>query len=76
MGVSLRVATPEDLVVLKALMQGDRDRADIERVLLVHAVDVKLAQVRRLVGVFAEAVEEPERIGDFDALVRRRLRNR
>jgi hypothetical protein len=75
-GVSLRVATPEDLVVLKALMQGDRDRADIERVLLVHAVDVKLAQVRRLVGVFAEAVEEPERIGDFDALVRRRLRNR
>ncbi|MBL8141913.1 MAG: hypothetical protein JNM38_12420 [Acidobacteria bacterium] len=76
MGVSLRVATPEDLVVLKALMQGDRDRADIERVLLVHAVDVKLAQVRRLVGVFAEAVEEPERIGDFDALVRRTLRNR
>ena len=76
MGVSLRVATPEDLVVLKALMQGDRDRADIERVLLVHAVDVKLAQVRRLVGVFAEAVEEPERIGDFDAQVRRRLRNR
>jgi len=75
-GVSLRVATPEDLVVLKALMQGDRDRADIERVLLVHAVDVKLAQVRRLVGVFGEAVEEPERIGDFDAQVRRRLRNR
>jgi len=35
-GVRIRVATPEDLVVYKAVAWRDRDRADIERLLALH----------------------------------------
>lgn len=75
-GVRIRVATPEDLIVLKAVAWRDRDRGDIERLLLLHAADVDLERVRGLVAAFAEAIEEPERPGEFDALVRRTLPNR
>lgn len=72
-GVHVRVATAEDLIVLKAVAWRDRDRGDIERLLLLHAADVDLGRVRALVGEFAAALDEPERLGEFDALVRRTL---
>jgi hypothetical protein len=53
-GVRVRVATVEDLVVYKAVAWRDRDRADIERLLLIDEhVDVE--RVRALVKQFAEA---------------------
>ena len=72
-GVRVRVATAEDLIVLKAVAWRDRDRSDIQRLLLLHAAAVDLERVRALVGQFAAAIDEPERIADFDALVRRTL---
>lgn len=72
-GVSLRVATPEDLIVYKAVAWRDRDRADIERLLTRYGPEVDLHRIRALVREFATALEEPERIEQFEALVARAL---
>jgi hypothetical protein len=72
-GVRIRVATAEDLIVLKAVAWRDRDRGDIERLLLLHGGAVNFDRVRALIGEFGAAIDEPERLGEFDALVRRTL---
>lgn len=51
----------------------DRDRADIERLIVRHGSAMDLARVRRVVGELAAALDEPERVAMFDALVRRAL---
>lgn len=70
-GVAIRVAAVEDLVVYKAVAWRDRDRADIERLLVRHGASIDLARVRAIIGEFAAALEEPKRLDEFDALVRR-----
>jgi predicted nucleotidyltransferase len=70
-GIALRVATVEDLVIYKAVAWRDRDRADIERLLVLQGTEVNFVRVRRLVEEFADALEEPERLREFDALVQR-----
>lgn len=72
-GVRVRVATAEDLIVLKAVAWRDRDLGDIERLLLLHAAEVNLDRVRALVGEFAAAIDEPERLSDLNALIQRTL---
>jgi hypothetical protein len=73
-GVPVRVATPQDLVVYKAVAWRDRDRSDIERLLVLHRSAIDIDAVRRLVRQFADALDEPERIEAFEALVLRSLR--
>lgn len=70
---ALPVALAEDLVIYKAVAWRDRDRADIERLLVVHRAAIHVDHVREVVRQFAEALEEPERLGEFDALVARAL---
>lgn len=72
-GVRVRVATAEDLVVFKAVAWRDRDRADIERLIVGHASTLDMARIRSLVGQFCEILEVPERAAEFDALVARAL---
>jgi hypothetical protein len=67
------VATAEDLIVLKAVAWRDRDRGDIERLLLLYRTEVNFARVRALIGEFGAAIDEPERLDEFNALVRRTL---
>ncbi|MGH7267944.1 MAG: hypothetical protein ACREMB_24270 [Candidatus Rokuibacteriota bacterium] len=50
---------------------ADRDRADIERLLALHGDRVDLDRIRFLVREFARALEEPERVSGFDAIVDR-----
>jgi len=71
--VSMPVATPEDLIVYKAVAWRQRDRTDIERLLVLHGRDVNLDRIRRLVSEFAEVLNEPERVAEFEALLRRAL---
>ncbi len=73
-GVLVRVATPQDLVVYKAVAWRDRDRSDIERLLVRHHSAIDIDAVRRLVRQFADALDEPERIEAFEALVLQSLR--
>lgn len=70
-GVRIRVASPEDLVVYKAVAWRDRDRTDIERLLALHGDRIDLDRVRPLIREFADVLGEPERVPAFEAIVAR-----
>lgn len=70
-GVAVRVATAEDLVIYKAVAWRERDRTDIERLLVLHGRAIDLDRVRRVVREFAEALEDPGRIDELEALIAR-----
>jgi hypothetical protein len=69
----LPVAQLADLVVLKAIAWRDRDRGDIERLLRAHGNELDLDWIRSAVLHFYHLLEEPERIAEFDVLVRKVL---
>jgi predicted nucleotidyltransferase len=73
-GLRVPVALAEDLVVYKAVAWRDRDRADIERLLILHGDEIDLAYVRRMVAEFAALLGEPERASDFERLIERARR--
>jgi Nucleotidyltransferase of unknown function (DUF6036) len=70
-GPTLLVTTVEDLVVYKAVAWRERDRSDIERLLVTHPGEVNVGRVRALVAEFAVALDAPERVAEFDALLAR-----
>jgi len=72
-GVRLRVAEVADLLVYKAIAWRDRDRSDVEDLIAKHWARLDLDWVRGLVAQFANALDAPERVGEFDAIVRRAL---
>jgi predicted nucleotidyltransferase len=74
--VAVRIARPEDLIVYKAAAWRDRDRSDIERLLVLHLDHIDLDRVRGLVRDIGDALDDPDRLGRFDSMVEqtRRLR--
>jgi len=70
-GVSVRVARPEDLVVYKAVAFRPQDQQDIERLLTLHASEIDLDRVRRIVQEFADALDEPERPEELQRIIQR-----
>ena len=70
-GVTVPVAQPEDLIIYKAAAWRDRDRTDIERLLVLHFGSIDMARVRALVADIATVFEDPERLQAFDAMVER-----
>lgn len=72
-GQTILVPQVEDLLVYKAVAWRDRDKEDVERLLLLHGDRLDLGRVRDLVRQFAEALEAPERIEELEALIRKTL---
>jgi predicted nucleotidyltransferase len=70
-GVAIPIATAQDLIVYKTIAWRDRDRQDVEGLLRLHRSSVDLEYIRARVAEFAEAIEEPERLSQLDALVSR-----
>jgi hypothetical protein len=70
-GVTLRLARPEDLIIYKAAAWRDRDRSDIERLLVLHIDDIDLVRVRHLIAEIASVLDDPDRIEAFDRMVAR-----
>lgn len=70
-GFAVRVARPEDLLVMKAVAGRSRDHADIESLLRAHP-GLDVAAARRVVVEFAGALEQPDIVAEFDRLTRRR----
>ena len=70
-GLSVPVAQPDYRIVYKAVAWRDMDRKDIERLLLRHRSTVDLSRIRAQVQEFAQLMETPERVDQFDALVAR-----
>jgi hypothetical protein len=68
-GSKIRVARPEDLIVYKAAAWRDRDRSDIQRLLIRHLQEIDVERVRRLVHEIAIALDDPGRGEAFEALV-------
>lgn len=75
-GIEVPVVQAQDLIVYKAVAWRDRDKADVERLLLLHADELDLAFIRDMVRQFAEALEEPARVSEFEELVSRNLGGR
>ena len=64
----LRLPTPEDLIILKAVAHRPKDRLDIEEVIKSHpGLDRK--RIEFWVRQFAEALEMPELWEDVDRLL-------
>lgn len=73
-GVRVAVARPEDLVIYKAVAWRPQDQQDIERLLTIYGASMDLARVRRIVAEFASALDEPERLAEFERLLDRVVR--
>ena len=72
-GVRIPVAVPEDLVIYKALAWRDQDRYDIEQLITLHGDRIDLGRVRTFVLEFAQILDAPERIPEFERLLRKVL---
>jgi hypothetical protein len=69
-GVSIRLPTPEDLIIMKVVAHRPRDLADVEGLLETHS-DLDLVRIRRCVSDFAAALEAPELLSDLESLLAR-----
>jgi hypothetical protein len=70
-GVEVKVPTPEDLLVMKAVALRAKDLDDIETLLRAHK-DLDLDRVRHWAGEFAAALESPEILSNLERLLARR----
>ncbi|MBM3266738.1 MAG: nucleotidyltransferase [Candidatus Sericytochromatia bacterium] len=70
-GTTLRVAAPEDLLVMKSLARRPVDVVDIEGLLDANPA-LDLDRVRLQLRSFAEVLEAPEIVADFEAILARR----
>lgn len=58
-GVSFRIPTPEDLVIMKALARRPKDYEDIRGIVLLHP-DMDKKRIEHWVRQFASTLEMPE----------------
>ncbi|MDX2034389.1 MAG: nucleotidyltransferase [Blastocatellia bacterium] len=68
-GLSIRIPTPEDLLITKAVAQRPKDMADIDAI-LIAVPDLDLARVRYWVQQFADALEMPEIADNLETKLR------
>lgn len=71
--LNLKVPTPEDLVVTKAVARRPKDIADIEALLNIHQ-NLDITYIRRWVEEFAVALEMPELSENLERLLDYRRR--
>jgi predicted nucleotidyltransferase len=64
----LKIATPEDLIIMKAVAHRQRDLIDIDNLLTVNP-DVDTSRIRHWVAQFAEVLESPELVKDLDRII-------
>jgi predicted nucleotidyltransferase len=67
--LKLKVPTPEDLIITKAVAQRPKDIADIEAILSAHK-KLDLTYIKHWAGEFAAALEMPELLGGLEKLLR------
>ena len=69
--LTVKVATPEDLIISKAVAHRKRDLLDIDNLVSVYP-NLDLARIRHWVGQFAAVLESPELISDLENLLQNR----
>ncbi len=68
-GTRIPVVRVEDLLIYKAIAWRERDRRDIRELLALHRGEIDLDRLREVVGQFAEAMDEPGRLDDFERMI-------
>jgi len=66
--VTFRVATAEDIVVMKTLALRPRDIADIEGILAAQP-NLEMARIRRDVRALSESLEGPDYLSELERIV-------
>ncbi len=74
-GVSIPVACPDDILIMKCLALRPRDIADIEAILAVQE-DLNLARVRNVIAEFSQVLEQDDYVSEWDKIVKRTLAKR
>jgi predicted nucleotidyltransferase len=69
--LTVRVATPEDLIITKAVAHRKRDLLDIDNLVSVYP-NLDLARIRHWVGQFAAVLESPDLLSDLENLLETR----
>jgi predicted nucleotidyltransferase len=69
-GMELRLPRPEDLIIMKAVAHRSQDLVDLEYLIETHPT-LDLTRVQQLVEQFAQALEAPDLLNDFQALLAR-----
>lgn len=72
-GIVIAVARAEDLIVYKFVAWRGKDKDDIDNLLMLHSRSIDLDRVRRLVRDLAEVLGVPQRVEEFEAIVKRAL---
>jgi hypothetical protein len=74
-GVTFRLASAEDLVVMKAIALRPRDVADIEALLEAHP-QLDLQRIRTLLRAFTDALETDDFAAEFERLLAHQRRSK
>ena len=69
--LTVQIATPEDLIITKAVAHRKRDLLDIDNLVSVYP-NLDLARIRHWVGQFAAVLESPELVSDLENLLENR----
>jgi len=69
--LTVQIATPEDLIITKAVAHRKRDLFDIDNLVSVYP-NLDLARIRHWVGQFAAVLESPELVSDLENLLENR----
>jgi hypothetical protein len=69
--LTVQIATPEDLIITKAVAHRKRDLLDIDNLAAVYP-NLDLARIRHWVGQFAAVLESPEIVSDMEDLLENR----
>ena len=72
-GVSIRVASPEDIIIMKAIAGRGRDVMDIENIIQANP-ELDVERIRRWVREFSAVLEMPEMHDALEKLLQRRQR--
>lgn len=72
-GLRISVATPEDLIIMKALARRTQDVTDIAAIIEVQK-HLDVDRIRHWVREFSAILEMPEILNELEALLRRRKR--
>ncbi|HYG78825.1 MAG TPA: DUF6036 family nucleotidyltransferase [Pyrinomonadaceae bacterium] len=67
--LSLKVPTPEDLIITKAVAHRPKDMADVEAIVSIHR-NLDVQRIRHWTKEFAAALEAPELLEDLERMLR------
>jgi hypothetical protein len=71
-GVRLPIARADDLVIFKAVAWRPQDQQDVERLLALHALNLDLDRIRRIVSELGAALEI-DRLRELNVMIARVL---